>query len=169
MPSFGAGGSKLKVDVITTEGRVLGMVGSSGSLADLLNKRALIPLTEPQAGPIGGAMAPVHQAEIDPYDTILVGAAAGSPPVVPASERTEMSRLRDVYDAVYEAGNIRVSGTIYAMSGHNPMDALDRPVDLAVPIFDVSVTCGGAPVAFARDAALIGRPNVKVVSAQRRL
>jgi hypothetical protein len=74
-----------------------------------------------------------------------------------------------VYDAVYEAGNIRVSGTIYAMSGHNPMDALDRPVDLAVPIFDVSVTCGGAPVAFARDAALIGRPNVKVVSAQRRL
>ena len=156
MPSFGAGGSKLKVDVITTEGRVLGMVGSSGNLADLLNKRALIPLTEPQAGPIGGAMAPV-------------GAAAGSPPVVPPNERTEMSRLRDVYDAVYEAGNIRVSGTIYAMSGHNPMDALDRPVDLAVPIFDVSVTCGGAPVAFARDAALIGRPNVKVVSAQRRL
>ena len=35
MPSFGVGG-KLKVDVITTEGRVLGMVGSSGNLADLL-------------------------------------------------------------------------------------------------------------------------------------
>jgi len=166
MPSFGVGG-KLKVDVITTEGRVLGMVGSSGNLADLLNKRALIPLTEPQAGPIGGTMAPVHQAEIDPYDTILVGAAAGSPPVVPPNERTEMSRLRDVYDAVYEAGNIRVSGTIYAMSGHNPMDTLDR-VDVAIPIFDLSVTCNGAPVAFARDAALVGRPNVKVVSATKK-
>ena len=163
---FGAGG-KLQVDVITTEGRVLGMVGSTGNLVDLMNKRTLIPLLDAKAGPFTGAMAPTPRAEIDPYDTVLVGAATGSSPVVPATERTEMSKMRVAYDAVYEAGAIRVSGTIYAMSGHNPMDTLDR-VDVAIPIFDLSVTCNGAPVAFARDAALVGRPNVKVVSATKK-
>ena len=160
----GSNGSKLKVDVITSAGRVLGMVGSSGNLADLLNKRALIPLSDAQAGPVSGSLAPVRQAEIDPYDTIIVGAAAGSPLVVPPLARSEMSRLRDAD----EAGKIRVSGTIYAMPGHNPMNALDRSVDLTIPIFDLSVTCNGAQVPFARDAALVGRPNVKVVSARKR-
>ena len=166
MPMFGGG--KLKVDVITSEGRVLGMVGSSGNLADLMNKRALIPLLEPQGGPFGGAMAPIRQAEIDPYDTILVGAAAGNPPVVAATDRSAMAKFRDAYDAVYEAGKIRVSGTIYAMPGHNPMDTLDRGIDVAIPIFDVAVTVNGAPVPFARDSALVGRPNVKVVSARKK-
>jgi hypothetical protein len=166
MAMFGAG--KLKVDVITTEGRVLGMVGSSGNLADLMNKRALIPLSEAQSGPFIGTLAPVRQAEIDPYDTVLVGAATGSTPVVPPLERTEMSKFREAYDAVYEAGKIRVSGTIYAMRGHDPMDTLDRSIDVAIPIFDLSVTCNGAPVPFARDAALVGRPNVKVVSAKKK-
>jgi hypothetical protein len=166
MAMFGAG--KLKVDVITAEGRVLGMVGSTGNLADLMNKRALIPLSEAQSGPVTGAMAPVRQAEIDPYDTILVGAATGSTPVVPPLERSEMSKFRDAYDAIYEAGKIRVSGTIYAMPGQNPTDTLNRSIDIAIPIFDLSVTCDGAPVPFARDAALVGRPNVKVVSATKK-
>jgi hypothetical protein len=61
-----------------------------------------------------------------------------------------MPRLRDAYDTIYEAGKVPVPGTTYAVPGHNPMDALDRAVDLAVPIFDVAVTCNGAPVSFAR-------------------
>jgi hypothetical protein len=166
VPVFGGG--KVKVDVITNEGRVLGMVGSTGSLADMLNKRAVIPLAEAQAGPFTGAMAPAAKAEIDPYDTILVAAAAGSPPVVAATDRSAMAKFRDAWDAVYEAGKIRVSGTIYAMPGKNPMDTLDRQVEVAIPIFDLSVTCNGAPLAFARDAALIGRPNVKVISARKK-
>lgn len=166
MAVFGAG--KLKVDVITNEGRVLGMVGSSGSLADMLNKRSTIPLSEAQAGPLSGAMAPVRQAEIDPYDTILVGAATGSAPVVGPTDRSAMAKFRDAYDAVYEAGKIRVVGTIYAIPGHDPMDTLDRSIELAIPIFDLSVTCNGAPLPFARDAAIIGRPNVKVVSARKK-
>jgi hypothetical protein len=161
-------GAKLKVDVITNDGRVAGMVGSAGNLADLLNKRAVIPLTEAQAGPLSGAMAPVKVAEIDPYETILVGAATGSAPVVGAIDRTAMSKFRDAYDAVYEAGKIRVAGTIYAIPGHDPMDTLDRSIELAIPIFDLAVTLNGAPIPFARDAAIIGRPNVKVVSARKK-
>ncbi len=168
MAMFGAGG-KVKVDVITTEGRVLGMVGSTGNLADMLNKRAAIPLSEAQSGPVTGALAPARTAEIDPYDMVVVGAAPGSGgPIVPPLARTEMSRFRDAYEATYEAGKIRVTGTIYAMPGHNPMDSLDRSIDVAIPIFDLSVTCNGAPVPFARDAALVGRPNVKVVSARKK-
>ena len=168
MPSFG-GGSKIgKVDAITGEGRILGLIGQSGSLADLLNKRGLIPLSDAQIGPVTGSLAPTPQAEIDPYDTILIGAAAGGSPVIQPTERSEMSRLRDAYDAVYEAGPIRVSGVIYPLPGHNPMDTLDQGVDVAIPIFDLSVTCSGARLSFTSDAALVGRPNVKVVSAQKR-
>ncbi len=164
---FGGGG-KLKVDVITSEGRVLGMVGASGNLADLMNKRALIPLIDAQAGPFSGAMAPVKQAEIDPYEAILVGAAAGNPPLVGAIDRGAMAKFRDAWDAVYESGKIRVTGTIYAMPGHNPMDTLDRSIEVAIPIFDLAVTVNGAPVPFTRDSAFVGRPNVKVVSARKK-
>jgi hypothetical protein len=165
MPLFGGKGGR--VDAITGEGRVLGVVGTPGSIADLLNKRALIPLTDAQTGPVKGSMSPVAKADLDPYDAIVVGAASGEQPVVSALERSEMGRLRVPYDVTYQAGSIKVSGVVYAMAGHNPLDGLDRGAELAFPIFDLTVTCDGAPVPFARESALLSRPNVKPIASEK--
>lgn len=162
-PAGGSAGSvTMPFDALTDEWRFRGVVHSDGRLSDALNRRAELPITDVSWAPVDGsaAFSPVAGVKtIDPYDLILVLAAAETLPPRTEDERSAHKVHKVPFDVAIEAPPFRVFGTVYLRPGAGPEQLLDRATEMFVPVVGGTAVLG--------EAVIVGTGDVDTILVNR--
>jgi hypothetical protein len=163
--SSGAGGpsdvGSIPFDGLTEEWRLIGRMGVSGRLTDVLNRREAIAISDVQWAPIdgSGSMEPAPGLKsIDPYDLIAV--LAGPQTLAYSEAERQAHRVRKVpYEVAIEVPPYRVIGTVHLHPGETTDRLFDQSGEMFVPLTGAIAYLAGKPVA---------DPGVEVVLVNRR-
>jgi hypothetical protein len=176
---FGLSGSGIVVTrrrpghvvALTEDGRIDAML-PSGKVADMLEKRAAINVSNAQRGPndLSAPLAPAPALKsVDPYDISIVMPAEDGEPVVSDADRDAWSKFRVAYDVTLEAPPFKVSGVLLLLPSQDPLTLTERGTELFLPIFAPRVQVGVTPVRDTpRDAILVNRSHMRRVNATKR-
>jgi hypothetical protein len=156
---------------LTEDGRIDAML-PGGKLADLLEKRAAIPVSNAHQGPndLSSPLAPAPGVRsVDPYDITIAMPAEDGEPVVTDADRDAWSKFRVAYDVVLEATPFRVTGILLLLPSTDPYSLTERGTELFLPVFSPQVQVSGMLVKDApRDAVLVNRSHLRKVTASMR-
>jgi hypothetical protein len=158
---------------LTEYGRIDAVLAQNGvKLADALEKRASIPVTNAQRGlSEGGMLSPaIGVSAIGPYEVTIAMAAPDGEPVVSAMDRETWSKFRVVYEVNLEADPYVVSGLVLLLPSQDPFALMERGSELFLAVFSPSVYVNGAALwDTPGDALLLNRSHIKrVTSSQMR-
>jgi hypothetical protein len=155
---------------LTEDGRIDAVLSKGGKLADALEKRAAIDVSNAQQGANeGGALSPANVKNVDPYDITVARPAEDGEPVVSDADKDAWSKFRMAYDVTLTATPFTVTGVLLLLPSQDPMSLTERGTELFLPVFTPSVSVNGVTLRDTpRDALLVNRSHIRRVNANMR-
>ena len=158
---------------LTEDGRIDATLAQNNvKLADALEKRAAINVTNAQQGPndLSRPLAPSPGTKsVDPYDCSIIMPAEDGEPVVSDADRDAWSKFRVAYDVTLEATPFKVSGVLLLLPSQDPFSLTERGTELFLPVFVPQVQVNGITIKDTpRDAVLVNRSHLRRVNANMR-
>jgi hypothetical protein len=158
---------------LSDSGRTDAFIAQNGvKLADALERRAAINVTNVQSGPTDGSgpLTPLAGVKtVDPYDVTIAMPAEDGEPCVSEADHEAWKKFRVAYNVTLEAPPFTVTGVLLMMPSQDPLSLTERGTELFLPVFDPSVQFGGAGLpGVPRDVILVNRAHIRRVNATMR-
>jgi len=136
-------------DCCTEDWRIRGRVAATGRLLDSMNRREALEIGAAEWAPLDGTAA--FQAapglkSVDPYDVLLVFAAASTMPSRSPESSAAHRRSKETYDVILEVPPFHVVGTVHLYPGLQPATLLDHSTNLFVAVTGAVVLLGDVRV-----------------------
>ena len=154
-------GPGIRFDGLTEDWRLTGTMRVEGRLADALNRRETLAISDVRWAPIDGS-APLVPApglkSIDPYDLIAVLADPETVLALGTAEKGAPRVRKEPFNVILETPPFRIVGTLLAYQGSSTGQMLEQAPEMFVPLTNAVAYLGERRV---------GEPDTQVILVNR--